>query len=97
MLDARPAPPVWRGKVADVCPAGIGLLALEQIRRGGHAPARHRQLAVLFLVADDGRLIVRKDAGKGREVAGAVQHRAGHFLDRLLVGGLAAKIIPMSA
>ena len=57
-----------------------------------HAPARESQFAALCAIAHDGCRIVRKDAGKRRQIARAVHHGARHLQDRRLPLGEAVEI-----
>jgi hypothetical protein len=52
-----------------------------------HALSRHRQLSAVGAVSDDRGEIVGKDAGQGRQIAGAVMHGPREFADGLLAFG----------
>jgi hypothetical protein len=87
MCRAKPAPPMRAGGVADVGDTPVDLLALQREGRGGHAPARLRQLAhAIRRGAHDGRRAVWKDARQWWHVARDIAHGPRKRADGLLTG-----------
>jgi hypothetical protein len=83
-FDAEPAPPMRGADVAHIGDAGIGIPAFQRKERRRHAPPRHGQLAAVRLVANDRRLIIRKDSWEWWQVARPVVHRARKLSDGVL-------------
>ena len=88
MRDAKPAPPMRAGGVADVRHAAVRRIRrLQELRRRRHAPGEPRQLATAAGIADNRCRAVGIDIERRFKIAEAVGRRAGDVADRLLIRG----------
>jgi hypothetical protein len=85
---AEPSAPMRAAHVADVRHRCAAVL-----RRAGHAPARHHELALAVVAgAHDRRHLIGEDARKEREVARAVMPGTKPIADRRLAFGQAVEV-----
>src|SRR5690606_37405748 len=76
--------PMRTFRVTDVGHALVDRFTFEREGRRWHTPTRHHHFPATFLVADNGRWVIRIDPGHLRQVARVVGHDLGEFANRRL-------------